>query len=86
MGDQFSLSHCEAALTLFGCGQPFISLLRNKLSRGCSNKIKPHRLSLFAETFDNLTDLAPRKWTMPIRDWKSALNRFATEFEGRFPT
>jgi putative transposase len=26
-----------------------------------------------------------RKWTMPIRDWKAALNRFAIEFEGRFP-
>jgi putative transposase len=26
-----------------------------------------------------------QKWTMPIRDWKAALNRFAIEFEGRFP-
>jgi putative transposase len=26
-----------------------------------------------------------KKWTMPIRDWKPALNRFAIEFEGRFP-
>ena len=26
-----------------------------------------------------------RKWTMPIRDWKPALNRFAIEFEGRMP-
>lgn len=26
-----------------------------------------------------------KKWTMPIRDWKKALNRFAIEFEGRFP-
>lgn len=26
-----------------------------------------------------------KKWTMPIRDWKRALNRFAIEFEGRFP-
>ena len=26
-----------------------------------------------------------RKWTMPIRDWKAALNRFAIEFEGRMP-
>lgn len=25
-----------------------------------------------------------KKWTMPIRDWKAALNRFAIEFEGRF--
>jgi putative transposase len=26
-----------------------------------------------------------KKWTMPIKDWKPALNRFAIEFEGRFP-
>jgi transposase-like protein len=25
------------------------------------------------------------KWTMPIRDWKAALNRFAIEFDRRFP-
>jgi putative transposase len=24
-----------------------------------------------------------KKWTMPIRDWKAALNRFAIQFEGR---
>jgi len=26
-----------------------------------------------------------KKWTMPIRDWKAALNRFAIEFECRLP-
>jgi transposase-like protein len=26
-----------------------------------------------------------KKWTMPIRNWKGALNRFAIEFEGRVP-
>lgn len=26
---------------------------------------------------------AAKKWTMPIQDWKPALNRFAIEFEGR---
>ncbi len=26
-----------------------------------------------------------KKWTMPIHDWKPALNRFAIEFAGRFP-
>jgi len=26
-----------------------------------------------------------KKWTMPIRDWKLALNRFAIMFPGRFP-
>jgi hypothetical protein len=26
-----------------------------------------------------------RKWTMPLRDWKPALNRFTIQFEGRMP-
>lgn len=26
-----------------------------------------------------------KKWTMPIQDWKPALNRFAIEFEGKLP-
>lgn len=27
-----------------------------------------------------------KKWTMPIRDWKSALNQFSILFEGRMPS
>jgi len=27
-----------------------------------------------------------KKWTMPIRDWKSALNQFSIMFHGRMPT
>lgn len=26
-----------------------------------------------------------KRWTMPIRDWKAALNRFTIQFEGRLP-
>ena len=26
-----------------------------------------------------------KRWTMPIRDWRAALNRFAIEFEDRMP-
>lgn len=29
---------------------------------------------------------ASQKWTMPIRDWASALNQFAIKFEDRFPS
>jgi putative transposase len=29
---------------------------------------------------------ASRKWTMPIQNWKAALNHFAILFEGRMPT
>ena len=25
------------------------------------------------------------RWTLPIRDWKAALNRFTIQFEGRIP-
>ena len=32
----------------------------------------------------NMRNIA-KKWTMPIHDWKPALNRFAFEFAGRFP-
>lgn len=28
---------------------------------------------------------AAKKWTVPVKDWKLALNRFAIEFEGRWP-
>ena len=34
--------------------------------------------------FQSARERAPA-WTMPIRNWKSAMNRFAIEFEGRFP-
>jgi putative transposase len=26
-----------------------------------------------------------KKWTIPIREWKSALNQFTVLFEGRMP-
>ena len=28
---------------------------------------------------------AAKKWTMPVQNWKQALNRFAIQFEGRLP-
>ncbi len=27
---------------------------------------------------------ASKKWTMPLRDWKPAMNRFAIEYGDRF--
>ncbi len=38
-------------------------------------------LKLLYLALQNIT----RKWTMPIRDWRAALNRFAIEYEGRIP-
>jgi putative transposase len=51
--------------------------------------LKPHRSFPTEEAalkviYLGMQNIA-KKWTMPIRDWKSALNRFAIEFEGRFP-
>ena len=38
-------------------------------------------LKLFYLALNNIS----KKWTMPIRDWKSALNRFTIQFEDRMP-
>ncbi|HEX5363552.1 MAG TPA: IS256 family transposase [Gallionella sp.] len=38
-------------------------------------------LKLFYLALNNIS----KRWTMPIRDWKSALNRFTIQFEDRMP-
>jgi putative transposase len=38
-------------------------------------------LKLFYLALNNIS----KKWTMPIRDWKAALNRFSIQFEDRMP-
>src|SRR5512146_1016642 len=38
-------------------------------------------LKLFYLALNNIS----KKWTMPIRDWKAALNRFSIQFEDRLP-
>ncbi|KKY06824.1 IS256 family transposase, partial [Xanthomonas phaseoli] len=38
-------------------------------------------MKLFYLALRNIT----KKWTLPIRDWKAALNRFTIQFEGRLP-
>src|SRR5512146_1000846 len=38
-------------------------------------------LKLFYLAMNNIS----KKWTMPIRDWKAALNRFSIQFEDRLP-
>ncbi|POZ60079.1 IS256 family transposase, partial [Chromobacterium alticapitis] len=38
-------------------------------------------LKLFFLALKNIS----QKWTIPIRDWKSALTRFTIQFEGRIP-
>ncbi len=38
-------------------------------------------LKLFYLALQNIS----KKWTMPIRDWKAALNSFTIQFEERMP-
>jgi len=38
-------------------------------------------IKLFYLALNNIA----KKWTMPIRDWKAALNQFSIRFEGRMP-
>jgi putative transposase len=44
----------------------------------------PSDEAMFKLIFLALKNIA-KKWTMPIRDWKSALNQFSIIFEGRMP-
>src|ERR1700680_4114869 len=48
-----------------------------------------HRIFPSDEAVSKVLSLAiqniAKKWTMPLHDWKPALNRFAIEFAGRFP-
>ena len=49
-----------------------------------NHRIFPSDEAVFKVIYLAMRNIA-KKWTMPIHDWKSALNRFAIEFEGRFP-
>jgi putative transposase len=44
----------------------------------------PNDAAMFKLLYLALNNIA-KKWTMPIRDWKAALNRFSILFEGRMP-
>jgi len=45
-------------------------------------KVFPNDNAAFKVVF-LATEAASKKWTMPIRNWKQALNRFMIEFEER---
>ena len=55
--------------------------LRKVLRNHCSFPTNESALKVTYLAIHNIS----KKWSMPIRDWKAALNRFAIEFEGRFP-
>jgi hypothetical protein len=56
---------------------------------GCRKVTRNHRIFPSDEAVYKVLYLAmqniAKQWTMPIRDWNPALNRFAIEFAGRFP-
>jgi len=45
----------------------------------------PNDAAMFKLLYLALNNIA-KKWTMPIRDWRAALNRFTIVFEDRMPT
>jgi putative transposase len=49
-----------------------------------NRKIYPNQESALKITFMAIRE-ASKKWTMPIRNWKAALNHFAILYEGRLP-
>lgn len=49
-----------------------------------NHRIFPHDDAFIKVVFLAVANIAKR-WTMPIKDWRPALNRFAIEFEGRLP-
>ena len=62
-----------------------IESLNSTLRKVTTNhRIFPSDEAVYKVVFLALQNIS-KKWTMPIRDWKPALNRFAIEFADRFP-
>ena len=62
-----------------------IESLNSVIRKAINNRrIFPSDRSAF-KVIDLAIEQAAKKWTMPIKDWKQALNRFAIQFEGRLP-
>lgn len=55
------------------------SVIRKSIKK---RKIFPHDQAAFKVVYLAI-EQASKKWSMPIRNWKAALNRFMIEFEGR---
>src|SRR6266705_1061131 len=59
-----------------------VNMTLRKVTR--NHRIFPSDEAVYKVIYLALQNIA-KKWTMPIREWKLALNRFAIEFAGRFP-
>jgi putative transposase len=51
----------------------------------CNPRIFPSDEAVYKVVYLAMRNIA-KKWTMPIHDWKPALNRLTVEFGERFPT
>jgi putative transposase len=59
-----------------------VNMTLRKVTR--NHRIFPSDEAVYKVLYLAMQNIA-KKWTMPIRDWTPALNRFAIEFAGRFP-
>lgn len=59
-----------------------VNMTLRKVTR--NHRIFPSDEAVYKVLYLAIQNMA-KKWTMPIRDWKPALNRFAMEFAERFP-
>ena len=60
----------------------FVSWKDRKAAK--NRKVFPHDQAAMKVVYLAI-DAAAKKWTMPIRNWKGALNRFMIEFPERMP-
>src|SRR5947209_5069044 len=60
-----------------------VNMTLRKVTR--THRIFPSDEAVYKVVYLAMRNIA-KKWTMPIRNWKPALNRFTVEFAERFPT
>ena len=61
---------------------PSVNMTLRKVTR--NHRIFPSDEAVYKVVYLAIRNIA-KKWTMPIHDWKPALNRFSVEFAERFP-
>ena len=88
------LRHWEHLITIFDYPEPIrrviyttnaIESLNSVIRKAIKNRrIFPSDRSALKVVFLAI-EQAAKKWTMPVQDWKQALNRFAIQFDDRLP-
>lgn len=91
---QMWLRHWENLITIFDYPEEIrrviyttnaIASLNSVIRKAIKNRrIFPSDRSALKVVFLAI-EQAAKKWTMPVKDWKQALNRFAIQFEDRLP-